>query len=104
LWSWLLDASDPLLGEQALGDWLDGWAKVHPVGGDRTADWESLQWTLKHEPASAEDADGVTDLLHIGENVAGQQHCRTATKMVDEVKHLSTAGGVERRCRLVEQE
>jgi len=30
------------------------------------------------QPATADDGDGVSDLLHLAENVAGYQHCLTA--------------------------
>ena len=60
---------------------------------------------LDQQPAAGDDADPVADLLHLAEQVAGQQHGLPAGGEVDESRaHVGHAGRVQPVGRLVEDQ
>ena len=59
---------------------------------------------VRSNPAAGDHRHGVTDLLHVGQDMGRQDHRRVAREPTDQIEHLTSARGVESGARLVEDQ
>ncbi len=77
---------------------------LEPVSGPGTA-LELRYLPLVDDPSRAHDRDPVADVLHLGQQMAGQQHGHAVLGQTpDQQPHVPHAGGIEAGRRFVEQQ
>jgi hypothetical protein len=76
-----LDELHPRRRFEGVHHTVDGGPQPHREGRRRLAGQEVARRALEQESAVAEDADGVADLLDVGEDVAREEHGGAAAQV-----------------------